>query len=170
MRSLELGRVSRSSISSSVSHVHSSEREGIVRCVREDDAECEVESPEVDREAEKEADAAADVKEESAEGSVVSGAIVESIVSQLSSGLKLRARSPRPSTGEAGLQDSRKLLVGSGAARGALAGGSIERLLMRRSGGKSPAMAVSGPVKVVPVGRTAPGGDEDLSTPCLRWV
>jgi hypothetical protein len=135
--------------------------------VREDEAECELESPEVERGAENDADAAAEVKEESAEGRVVSGAMVESMVSQLSSGLKLRARSPSPSTGEVGLHDSRRLLDGRGAARGALAGGSIVRLPMRLSGGKSP-IAVSGPDDVVPVALTAPGGEVDPSVPCRK--
>lgn len=74
--------------------------EGMVRCVRDEEAEllreftCEFTW---ESDAENEADATAEVKEESAVGRLRSGAIVLSIVSQLS-GLKLRSRSPSPST------------------------------------------------------------------------
>lgn len=166
--------------------------------VRDEDVECdaadrEEESAEAGRVAEKDADAAADVKEESADGSVASGVMVVSIVSQVSSGLKLRARSPRPSIGGAGLHDSRRPLETNAAlpARVAVstggeldrAGGSAERLVIRRKGGKSVVSPVtasdmastgrSGPALAAPVARTAPagaGGWEDRSIPCLRWV
>ena len=58
--------------------------EGIVKWVREDEAECELELParELGLEFEKEADAAAEVKDESAVGGIGSGATLLSIVSQ----------------------------------------------------------------------------------------
>ena len=74
--------------------------DGTVRCVREEAAElllelaCELPW---ESDAENDADATAEVKDESSVGRCRSGAIVLSIVSQ-SSGLKLRSRSPSPST------------------------------------------------------------------------
>jgi hypothetical protein len=105
--------------------------EGMVRWVREEEAELELELAErvLGWEAEKDADAAAEVKEESTLGRWGSGATVVSMVSQWSStGLTLRSRSPRPSTVLTGLQDSRKELEGSGPS-------AMVRRPIRRSGG-----------------------------------
>lgn len=111
-------------------------REGTVRCVCDEEVECEFELParELGLESafENEAEAAAEAKDESAVGATGSGITVLRNVSQgrlSSKGLTLRSRSPRPSSVEAGLQDSRNELEGRGPS-------VMVRRPILRSGGK----------------------------------
>lgn len=89
-------------------------------------------------ELENEAEAAADANDDSAVGATGSGTTVVRNVSHgrvSVVGLMLRSRSPKPSTVDTGLQDSRRLLAGSGPS-------AILRRPILRNGGKPTALGV----------------------------